>query len=124
MKKQRRTLVQIFLILIVFSLLFVGYRFYLKSKNQRYTVGAFEDKSKLAKGGTVMNFTYKVNGVKYTVSVNYLRNKEKLDVYNYFIVEFPEGLESHGRLLIEYPLIEYQTPPANGWDEISEILER
>jgi len=94
---------------------------YLNSLPQNYTIGTINKIWKPASGNINAGYYYYINNKKYRNSVDRHGHEEIAKVGNRFIVEYPEGHESHGILLYDHPVPDSIEAPPEGWDEMPEF---
>lgn len=107
-------------ILWIFILIcIVGFSYFnwIKSLPQSFTVGKILKVYKPLKGNTRVQYFYQINGKeeKETVS-NYGYEKVALPGRR-FLVQYPEGYENEGVMLLDHPVPDSIDAPSEGWDE-------
>lgn len=90
--------------ILVVLLSYSFHTFFIKRRDKLYTIGVVERIYKPANGGFRASYVYRVNGVSHTQStyVGHFRNKVTPNAR--YMVEYPNGYESRGIMLFEYPI--------------------
>ncbi|MGK7391341.1 MAG: hypothetical protein ACNS60_13380 [Candidatus Cyclobacteriaceae bacterium M2_1C_046] len=104
-----------FLILLTIGLIY--YKYYLRDLPQNYTIGKIIKIWKPVKGGTVVSYSYTVNGEEYEGSVKLHPYEDVAKPNKIFLVEYPENYENEGVMLLDFPINDNIQPPITGWDK-------
>ena len=99
------------------ALLGTLYNQYLNRLPQDYTVGEIIKVYKPAKGNTRVKFSYSVQDKRYEGSESNYGHEKTAKPGKRFLVEYPEGHEDAGIMLLDYPVPDGAEAPSEGWSE-------
>lgn len=121
MKKERwRGLIVAGAILLI-GLGYEGFKCYMRSLPQAYTIGIVIDIWQPARGGPVIEYEYFVLGKKNFGSGGFYGYEDVTKIGHRFLVEYPKGHPGKGVLLLDRPVPDSVVAPEGGWNEMPDF---